>query len=225
MKPTQELLGSRRAWGCMYRASFYNTFQTLCTYQMVCVCMAQNMATIQDSSDHPRALLLCFSPLCCQLLSGTCRDGTYFQLPEPLRSAPPGTFGLLARPQFRAPKLRRQKPIVAEKAVSASATCSRTTIDLASSSRSLLLSPASACTSLCMHSPTSLGRLSPHPRPGVRVASSSDSWRAATRTPESPQASSPLQSGAPAFVGISSLRAKPLALCVAHELCHGQDVF
>ena len=88
-------------------------------------------------------------------------DGTYFQLPEPLRSAPPGTLGLLARPQFRAPKLRRQKPIVAEKAVSASATCSRTTIDLASSSRSLLLSPASACTSLCMHSPTSLGRLSP----------------------------------------------------------------
>ena len=82
-----------------------------------------------------------------------------------------------------------------------------------------------ACTSLCMHSPTSLGRLSPHPRPGVRVASSSDSWRAATRTPESPQASSPLQSGAPAFVGISSLRAKPLALRVAHELCHGQDVF
>ena len=39
-----------------------------------------------------------------------------------------------------------------------------------------------ACTSLCMHSPTSLGRLSPHPRPGVRVASSSDSWRAATDT-------------------------------------------
>ena len=148
---------------------------------MVCVCVWHKIWPRSKTAQTTRALLLCFSPLCCQL-SGTCRDGTYFQLPEPLRSAPPGTLGLLARPQFRAPKLRRQKPIVAEKAVSASATRSRTTIDPASSSRSLLLSPASACTSLCMHSPTSLGRLSPHPRPGVRVASSSDSWRAATDT-------------------------------------------
>ena len=123
----------------MYIASFYNTFQTLCTYQMVCVCMAQNMATIQDSSDHPRALLLCFSPLCCQLLYGTCRDGTYFQLPEPLRTE-------------------------------------------ASSSRSLLSSPASApaLLSACTRPRRSGG--SRHPRPGVRVASSSDSWRAATDT-------------------------------------------
>ena len=65
---------------------------------MVCVCMAQNMATIQDSSDHPRALLLCFSPLCCQLLSGTCRDGTYFQLPEPLRTEASSSRSLLSSP-------------------------------------------------------------------------------------------------------------------------------